>query len=161
MFPRGSRVPMRPMNQINWFPPPHQFVHNPMVRKGSGGLLSKFFPKQSPMNSFGGPSIQQGTGGFLSNFLSNPGSVTGMLENIQKALNVANQVGPMVQQYGPMVKNLPTLIKLYKELNSSDNEPSVANTQNKEDAKEVPVSNSKKLEQTAIKKGPSTPKLYI
>ena len=53
-------------------------------------------------------------GGSLLKTLTNPSSINGFLANTQKVLNTAQQVGPMIQQYGPIVKNLPVMWKLYR-----------------------------------------------
>ncbi|MBM7660812.1 hypothetical protein JOC85_001584 [Bacillus mesophilus] len=163
MFPGGPRMPMGPMNQMSGFSPFQTLGRGAQMAqapaRGAGGLLSKLFSKQGAgaagaFNNMAGQSLQQGSGGFLSNLLANPG---GMLNNVQKAIGVANQVGPMVQQYGPMVRNIPSLIKLYKEFNSSDD----STTEEVVEEKEVPVSKKTPVEKTAVSKGTSKPKLYI
>jgi hypothetical protein len=62
-----------------------------------------------------------GIGSWFSNFFSNPASLMG---NMEKVMQVANTVGPMVQQYGPVVKNIPSLIKMFTAINSNDNKES-------------------------------------
>ncbi|MFZ3588178.1 VrrA/YqfQ family protein [Bacillus sp. DJP31] len=188
MFPRGARVPMGQMYNMSRISPFQPFPGSqaPIPSRGAGGLLSKFLPKQGVMNGIQSPgqgaggflsnllSKQgamkgigaqipgQGAGGFLSNLLTNPGAASGMLNNIQKAVNMANQVAPMVQQYGPMVKNIPSLIKLYRELGSSDDAEDKKGVEDTVEAKDVPVSiDSKEEEMPNIKKGTSKPKLYI
>ena len=53
-------------------------------------------------------------GGSLLKSLTNPATINGFLTNTQKVLNTAQQVGPMVNQYGPLVKNIPVMWKLYR-----------------------------------------------
>lgn len=85
-----------------------------------------------------------------------------MLTNVQKVLGVAQQVTPMVQQYGPLIRNLPAMFKIYRELKNADTDSS-----EEDDIKEN--SSSKRLkEQTADDSpsdentsGESKPKLYI
>jgi hypothetical protein len=148
------------MNNMNNFSPYQPFGRSQMPSRGAGGLFSKLFSKQGAMtmNSFGSQPLQQGAGGFLSKLLSNPGSAGGMLNNIQRAVNVANQVGPMVQQYGPMVRNIPNLIKLYKELKASDDDP-IEDDEDIEE-KDVPISSISETK-SVNKRETSSPKLYI
>jgi hypothetical protein len=157
-------MPMGPMNNANGFMPFNQMPQGTTAPRGAGGLLSKLFSKQggaTAMNGIAGQTLNQGSGGFLSN-LTNPGGAAGMLGNIQKVMNVANQVGPMVQQYGPMVKNIPSLIKLYKELNSDDDTDETDQVEATEE-KEVPTmaETENEVESVTIVKGTSKPKLYI
>ena len=90
------------------------------------GLLGKLFGKsqQAPQNLFAPPngmkSETRNSGGFLDT-LKNPEGLTSMLNNTQRVLNAAEQFTPMIQQYGPIVKNLPSLWKLMRAVNSSDN----------------------------------------
>jgi hypothetical protein len=156
MFPRGPRIPMHQMNRFNSFMPYNQMAR-PMPRRGAGGLLSKLFPRQgaSGVSRMMG---QQGGGNFLAN-LTNPANAGSMLNNIQKVMNVANQVGPMVQQYGPMIRNIPSLIKLYKELSADDETEEVAPTEEKE-VPAIPDADENNQPE-ATNKGTSKPKLYI
>ncbi|SDM19331.1 YqfQ family protein [Bacillus sp. OK048] len=93
-------------------------------RRNGGGLLSKILGGKKQGNQSGGfkglqtasraaPSGTGGVGSILQT-LSNPGSLTGFLNNTQQVLNTVQSFGPMIQQYGPMVKNLPMMWKLYK-----------------------------------------------
>ncbi|WP_246945834.1 YqfQ family protein [Bacillus pinisoli] len=195
MFPGGPRMPLGPMSRMNNFssfmPMGRGVQMGQMPARGVGGILSRLFSRQGAgaagaFNSFSGQSVGQGTGGLLSNLMANPGE---MLANVQKAVNVANQVGPMVQQYGPMVRNIPALIKLYKEFNSSDDDssedvveekevPIAKRVKTKNKSKKVAASNQSKntneekkepttnqlkskTEEKVIKKGVSKPKMYI
>ena len=161
MFQRGPRLPMspmHPMNRMNGLPRFHPHAGNQMMPRGGSSFLSRFFSKQGARPGMAGQPFQQGTGGLLSRFLSNPESASGMFNNIQKAVNVANQFTPMIQQYGPMIRNIPSLIKLYKEINSSDDE-----VQDEAEAKEVPIAPKKEKphHEKSVPKGSSKPKLYI
>ncbi|KAA0549388.1 hypothetical protein FZW96_05610 [Bacillus sp. BGMRC 2118] len=164
MFPRGPRMPMRqPMNP--YYGPrafqamPRQF---PQRGGGGGGLLSKLFSKNSAKVGInpiiGARNIPKSSGGFLANLL-NPEGASGMFSNIQKIVGVANQVGPMVQQYGPMVKNIPSLIQLYKEINSDD-EVADSNDNSVEEELEIPTQSVEETS-TVTKKRSSSPRLYI
>lgn len=72
-----------------------------------------------------------GIGGLISSFLS-PGSTgaagnldfVGMMMNAQKAIQTAQTMLPMIQQFGPLVKNAPAILGALKGLqgNSSTEE---------------------------------------
>lgn len=115
MMPRGGP----PMNRIGFRPPQPQ-------RGGGGGLLARIFgnrgsqrassnPFSFPTSTAAGQATSRGgsSGGLLKT-LTDPNALKGFLANTEKVLNTAQQIGPMVQQYGPIVKNLPSLWKLYK-----------------------------------------------
>jgi len=105
--------------------------------------------------------------------LVNPANLTSMLGNVQKALNTAEQIMPMVQQYGPLVKNIPAMIKMYKELSSDDEavdeDVKVEVDEITEDDNIEPVTTKKTKktvkartsEETNTRPGESKPKLYI
>lgn len=96
-------------------------------RGGGGGLLSKLLGKggggssqgANPFTSFPARGANRaaagagGSGGILKT-LTDPNALNGLLTNTQKVLNTAGQIGPVIQQYGPLVRNLPSLWKLYK-----------------------------------------------
>lgn len=158
-----------------------------------GGLLSKLFGKGGASGGMGlrsspmGPMQAARGGGGLLQALSNPSTINGFLTNTQKVLNTASQVGPMIQQYGPLVRNLPAMWKIYKglkntgtsEKNSKDSleSPSYEDSENKigksEGKKQVQKSTIKKSKTSSKQslsaspskssddKGKSVPKLYI
>lgn len=158
-----------------------------------GGLLSRLFGKGGASGGMGlrsssvGPMGAARGGGGLLQALSNPTAINGFLTNTQKVLNTASQVGPMIQQYGPLVKNLPAMWKIYKgfknsgktEDNSKDSPepPSVeesADKNNKSEVKKQEQKSTDKKSKTSRKqalpaslskssedKGKSVPKLYI
>lgn len=93
-------------------------------RRNGGGLLSKILGGKKQGNQLTGPrgiptsnravsNGSRGVGSILQT-LSNPDSLTGFLNNTQQVLKTAQSIGPMIQQYGPIVKNLPMMWKLYK-----------------------------------------------
>lgn len=196
MFPRDPRVPMGQYYHmgVGGHPPFQSFPRNQSPRRGAGGILSKLFSKQSVGNSFGAHppgrvpggffsnifsnnglannigatnNAFQSPGGFLSNLITNPSSASGMLNNIQNAVNIANKYAPMIQQYGPMVKNIPALINLYREINSSDDDTNTSSKPEKTDEKDLPkYDNKKKIKDEAKEtiqglNRKSIPKLYI
>ncbi|MCM3360861.1 YqfQ family protein [Niallia sp. Sow4_A1] len=99
-------------------------------RGSGGGLLSKLFGggnnAAGAATNAGARSAASGGGGLLKT-LTNPSSINGFLANSQKFLNTASQIGPMVNQYGPMVKNIPAIWKMYRGLTSSSKEPEEVN----------------------------------
>jgi hypothetical protein len=166
-------------NRPPTFPSPQMaraFPFSPMRAAGPyprfGGFLSRLFSRGqplSPASPWMGPAIQSAAsasagantgGGFLS-----------MLTNAQKMLGIAQNVMPMVQQYGPLIKNLPGMIRIWKELKTTD--PEENDTENKKKTsssskkrskkRTVPKSktNENKPSPSAKTPRPSTPKLYI
>ncbi|MGE8078167.1 VrrA/YqfQ family protein [Peribacillus loiseleuriae] len=150
----------------------------------SGGLLSKLLGKnknQPSKNPFAPPSAasqatrgaaaQAGAGGILGT-LKNPGALSGMLANTQKVLQAAEQVTPMIQQYGPIVKNIPSMWKIYQGLKNSGSTDSAEETPKeavdnitdplKENTtvKEEEVQEKKPRKKRTVQ-GDSSPKLYI
>jgi hypothetical protein len=48
-----------------------------------------------------------------------PNSISRFLGQTQQILHTGQQLGGMVQQYGPIIKNLPALWKIYRSVNTS------------------------------------------
>lgn len=72
------------------------------------------------------------SGGILQS-LVNPANITSMLNNTQRVLQAAESIGPLVQQYGPFVKNIPSMWKLVQGMKTTDtdqNEQKNDNNQN-------------------------------
>ncbi|MFT0800140.1 VrrA/YqfQ family protein [Bacillus swezeyi] len=127
---------------------------------GIQGLLSKFLPGGSAASGGTGASLGGtgaglggtgaglgGTGSGLGGIqgLANPASLSSLLGNVQKALGVAQQVTPMIQQYGPLVRNLPGMVKMFRQLNSEDSE--TEDHEKEKDEPEVKAETSKKQEE--------------
>ncbi|MFC4320803.1 VrrA/YqfQ family protein [Litchfieldia salsa] len=117
--------------------------------------------------------------------LTNPANLGTMLGNVQKALHTAESVMPMVQQYGPLVKNIPSMLKLYRELNSSDSDddsektsdeeevvttkkrktkkaqPSTESAEELDEERDVPKAATPSKKTTTTKSGQSVPRMYI
>lgn len=129
-------------------PPGLPSAGTPSAGGGLSRLLGGFFnsggsttaataPGVTGPFGFGGPAGGMGAfgGSGLTNALSGAGSagggglsgLAGMFQNVQKAIGVAQQIMPMVQQFAPMVRNLPALINMVRtmrELNDTkDDEP--------------------------------------
>ncbi|MFJ5758042.1 VrrA/YqfQ family protein [Neobacillus sp. NPDC093182] len=187
MNPYGGNVPM--MGIQHNYNGGRAMMGQPMGRgqgrRNGGGLLSKILGGKKQGNQLGGPRGRQtatvpnssrGVGSILQT-LSNPESLTGFLNNTQQVLKTAQSIGPMIQQYGPIVKNLPMMWKLYKgfkdlpteeksETEKTDNpimqEQSV---QAEEELKRKPKRKMDVENQPVAPRkhhnGPSMPKLYI
>ncbi|MEC1261202.1 VrrA/YqfQ family protein [Bacillus swezeyi] len=120
---------------------------------GIQGLLSKFLPGGSAASGGTGAGLGGtgaglgGTGSGLGGIqgLANPASLSSLLGNVQKALGVAQQVTPMIQQYGPLVRNLPGMVKMFRQLNSEDSE--TEDQEKEKDEPEVKAETSKKQEE--------------
>lgn len=169
---------------------------NPMMGRGpqmgqGGGLLSKLLGKGNQGGGMvrlaGMPTSARAAGGSGSilQSLSNPGGLSSILNNTQQVLRTAQSLGPMIQQYGPLVKNLPAMWKLYRGLKDSANDSdsktesktskaeesqSENNSESSEKrlSKNIRKTTSKKIRQTTTnkkttlkEKGSSVPKLYI
>ncbi|WP_080845033.1 VrrA/YqfQ family protein [Cytobacillus gottheilii] len=187
MFP-GQRGPFQGgmprspfMGPMGGQPQMGQMMRGPMRGQGGGGgLLAKILGGGG--NKAGGAAGLLGSrtaggagaassGGFLQT-LTNPAAISGFLNNTQKVLHTANQIGPMVQQYGPMVKNLPAMWKLYRGLKDMpDADDTTEETENKplkskdkNTSQNIDIKNDESVDFTPnkeAKKGTSTPKLYI
>ncbi|WML45332.1 VrrA/YqfQ family protein [Neobacillus sp. PS3-40] len=173
--------------------PQNRGMMNPMMGRRpqmgqGGGFLSKILGKGNQGGGMGRLAGMQaparatsGSGSFLQT-LSNPGGLSSILNNTQQVLRTAQSIGPMIQQYGPIVKNLPAMWKLYRGLKDSSNDTDSAKdskievsqsetyseSSEKDSQKHANNITSKKNGQTtsnkkrAVKeKGASVPKLYI
>lgn len=143
--PMGGRMPGMGMRG------PSNFPGGAMGRGGApgrgsggngGGLLSRLLGggnnAAGAATNAGARSAASGGGGLLKT-LTNPSSINGFLANSQKFLNTASQIGPMINQYGPMVKNIPAIWKMYRGLTSS-------NTETEEVEVKEPSTNNNNLE---------------
>lgn len=100
--------------------------------RGGGGFLSRLLGRGNPaggaagglrgmqgmqgMQGLGAGRAATGGGGGILQSMSNPSGIMGFLNNTQQVLKTAQSIGPMIQQYGPLVKNLPAMWKLYRGL---------------------------------------------
>ena len=98
----------------------------PQMRQGGGGggFLSKLLGKGKQIGKVSGATRSLGAqqvagGGSIMKSLTNPSAINGFLTNTQKVLSTAQQVGPMINQYGPLVKNIPVMWKLYRGLKNA------------------------------------------
>jgi hypothetical protein len=116
-----------PFTQFHY---PQQMTGPRMSRNGGnkgGGLLAKILGKGNQQGGAPGGigsmtrAASSGGGGILKT-LTNPDALNGLLNNTQTVIKTAQQLGPVIQQYGPLVRNLPSLWKLYKGLKDVTNE---------------------------------------
>jgi len=96
------------------------FQNQPVIQSHNSNIQQQQAQSQYPMTGQP-PKRQEGSStGFLSRVLGGDTSITGIIGNMQRAVQTAQQVTPMIQQYGPIVKNLPSLYKIFKEVNIDD-----------------------------------------
>jgi YqfQ-like protein len=114
--------------QLMGGPNPFQGGRQMMVRgqgrRSGGGLLAKILGGKNQGIRTGGLGVMQHAGrstssgggglGSILQTLSRPEGISGFLNNTQQVIKTAQTIGPMIQQYGPIVKNLPVMWKLYK-----------------------------------------------
>lgn len=93
-------------------------------------------------------SASSGIGGFFTNFISNP---TGMINNVEKVVQMAQSFGPVVQQYGPIVRNIPSIMKILSSGKSTEEKQTEA----------VEVSPSTPSQKIPITEKPLTPNIII
>jgi len=146
---------------------------------GAGGLLTRLFSRGQPpvaSSPWGWPLLQT-TAANTATAANTSGGFIGMLNNVQKMLGIAQNVMPMVQQYGPLIRNLPAMIRIFRELKPADEEEGetkptgstpAKDTKKKpaeQAAKKRPVPKAKhemtQEKRTSAAPRPSTPKLYI
>lgn len=183
MFPRYQQHPMHSRMAARAFNPHYRMTppvnprmmrsHGPTPSRG-GGLLSKLLGQVNQTGasqgfnplSFGTQQAARGGGGLLKT-LTNPGTINSFLTNTQKVLSTAQQVGPLVNQYGPIVKNLPMMWKLYRGLKDApdfneNQEPSSVDPSEEQMENNSFHSDDIDLSKTSeYKTSPSKPKLYI
>jgi hypothetical protein len=171
--------PMRAMGQA-------PYPMNPMMGMGrparQGGILARLLGKGKgtglqPFGSAAGGAGRAAGGGLLKS-LGNPGSIHSFLNNTQQVLKTAQSVGPMIQQYGPLVKNLPAMWKLYRGLKDLPDQEEEAGAEAESKAGDQPKPETqkkrraaakaadesrppKRISQARAKPGESKPKLYI
>ncbi|MBE6183792.1 YqfQ family protein [Heyndrickxia ginsengihumi] len=147
-----QRNPFINMQQSSPFAPRMQLgARAANTGQGGGGILSRLFNRGSTNTAVNAANAFQRTaagGGSLTRNLLNPTSISSFLNNTQNVLRTAQQVGPMIQQYGPIVKNLPAMWKLYRGLKNSSTD--VENDSNESD--ESTESNEKESSKDIVSK---------
>ncbi|SEA63813.1 YqfQ-like protein [Thalassobacillus cyri] len=103
----GGQSPFQIGSYGNQFGVGNQFGGVPQKQ----GFLSKLLAKR------GAGATARGVGGAVQGGGTDFAS---MLGNAQQVLKMAQSAAPMIQQYGPMMKNIPTLINLWKIMREPD-----------------------------------------
>ena len=192
MIPR-YQIPMHPSMPPRQFrqQPPGRALGRPMMGRpmmnrtpqmrqgGGGGFLSKLLGKGKQMGQVSGATRSIGAqqvagGGSILKSFTNPSAINGFLTNTQKVLNTAQQVGPMINQYGPLVKNIPVMWKLYRGFKNAPDITPNEEASNKHEEQIIPANQSRSTARKEVneelqeriktnKKSPSLskPKLYI
>lgn len=121
-MPQGfpNRAPM--MMGMNRMPQPNMMFRGPQQMNRGGGLLSKILGKGTQARGMGmngmlgtqTASRAAAGGGSLLQNLSNPAGISSFLNNTQQVIRTAQTFGPVIQQYGPIVKNIPAMWKIYR-----------------------------------------------
>lgn len=132
------QYPQQPSPQAYRMSPGQGFNKPPQQEKK--GLLSKLFrksnkqppaptaqslfslPSDSTRSATAAATAASSSGGGVLQSLVNPTNITSMLNNTQKVLQAAESIGPLVQQYGPMVKNIPSMWKVIQGLGNKEDE---------------------------------------
>jgi hypothetical protein len=114
-------------------------------RRGGGGLLSRLLGKsgggQGPTRNMASAAGNPQSGSFLQT-LSNPETINSFLANTQNVIQTAQSFGPLIEQYGPIIKNLPSMWKLYR---------GMKNTNEDETPKNEPQQKKKIVESQSLK----------
>jgi hypothetical protein len=171
-FPRRQMPPMYQQGFPMHSPFVGGFQPQQMNSGGPGGLLKRLFSRTSPVQGMANPSTIQGMlNPTTIQGMANPANLSNMLGNVQKALKMAETVGPMVQQYGPLVKNIPAMYKIYKELNNSNSDQDTSDESKVVDAsnrkqegkeRELPIEkDTQTTKRKSTEQKASVPKLYV
>lgn len=144
-------LPNQMQNQIPY--PPHQ-MHFPQ------------YPYQIPTQQ----TATKGIGSkLLGKMSSGQFNLESLLTNIQKALGMAEQITPMIQQYGPLIKSAPALLQLLKESPEGDDDTDYDDGEDG-NLEEIDLdkntdseteTNSKQKKRKPVTPKESVPKLYI
>ncbi|WP_052342833.1 VrrA/YqfQ family protein [Bacillus sp. EB01] len=130
-FMGPGRHPFGPGRGFNGPPSPFMGSMSPGRHQGpqgrrGGGLLSRLLGKsgggQGHTRNMVSAAGNTQSGSFLKT-LSNPEAINSFLANTQNVIQTAQSFGPLIEQYGPIIKNLPSMWKLYRGLkNTVDDE---------------------------------------
>ncbi|WP_088072752.1 VrrA/YqfQ family protein [Gottfriedia luciferensis] len=97
------------------------FQNQPVMQShNSSNYQQQSFQNQFPMTGQPPEKEESDNPGFFSRLMGGDTSITGVIGGMQKAVQAAQQVTPMIQQYAPAVKNFPSLYKIFKAVNTDD-----------------------------------------
>lgn len=118
------------------------YQDQPTIQAHNGGQMQSQYPMtgQPPERD-----KNENNPGFLSRMLGGDTSITGIIDNMQRAVQTAQNVTPMISQYSPLVKNFPSLFKIFKEVNTDD----PIDVKNNKEKTENVASESKKKRKTS------------
>ncbi|SFG09086.1 VrrA/YqfQ family protein [Sporolactobacillus nakayamae] len=129
--------------------PPQSYTPPMTPTRGFPSIFPERTPQVPPISD---PQAQSrgGIGGLISSFLS-PGSTgaagnldfVGMIMNAQKAIQTAQSVLPMIQQFGPLVKNAPAILGALKGLQGNSSTEKSEQTEPEEKG-DIPTKTKKK-----------------
>ncbi|WP_088041767.1 VrrA/YqfQ family protein [Bacillus sp. EAC] len=113
---------------------PVPFQNQPVIQshQSNGYQQQSAVQSQYPMTGQPPEKKESESPGFFSRMLGGDTSITGIIGGMQRAVQTAQQVTPMIQQYGPAVKNLPSLYKIFKAVNTDDPGETKKSDKNKE-----------------------------
>lgn len=129
-----------------------------------GNLLANLFQRggnAASGNAAAGFSRGTAASPSLLQSIANPEKINSFLSQTQQVLGTAKQFGPMVQQYGPVVKNIPSMWKMYramKDAPEAEQEPKIVEA-SVQPSKEPPAKTVKPQKKKI--EGKSVPKMYI
>lgn len=142
---------------IKLFPPHPPYMGGPPMPPQTGPvqIMSRFLPgvfNSGPASSSMFPAAAQ------------PGGFSTLIPSVQKMINVAQTVTPMVRQYYPLVKQLPALWSMLSSTNQTSEDSNSTSTMNESmddlNDSEKPFS-EETAEDTAYFSEAPPPKLYI
>ncbi len=155
---------------------PHGLPTMPPPSTG-GGLLARLFGKGAANSAFGmGPQMAGAMNplmGATASSSSGGTSLLGIINNIQRVLGIAQNVGPMIQQYGPLIRSAPALYRMFRNNSSTSDSTETTTTAETTGATSItPISKTNEQtdliipkEKVKVKKttidGIPAPKLYI
>ncbi|WP_129688416.1 VrrA/YqfQ family protein [Gottfriedia acidiceleris] len=100
---------------------PVPFQNQPVMQaQGSGNFQQQGSQNQYPMTGQPPEKDDDASPGFFSRLMGGDTSITGVIGSMQKAVQAAQQVTPMIQQYAPAIKNFPSIYKIFKAVNTDD-----------------------------------------
>lgn len=100
---------------------PIPFQNQPVMQSHNGSnYQQQGVQNQYPMTGQPPEKEDDGSPGFFSRLMGGDTSITGVIGGMQRAVQAAQQVTPMIQQYAPALKNFPSIYKIFKAVNTDD-----------------------------------------
>lgn len=160
------------MGAPNPFQGGRQMMARGQGRRSGGGLLARILGGKNQGMRSGGLGVMQHAGrtasrgggglGSILQTLSRPEGLSGFLNNTQQVIKTAQTIGPMIQQYGPIVKNLPVMWKLYKGFKDLPNEENTSEAVSETEIEESPIMiETSVMEETPAMEDETAPKKAV